>query len=436
MIWAQPTDEDINPFSPTFGQAPRTLVGRDAILVTLTKALNIGPRSDRFTSLLLGPRGSGKTAVLNALEQAASQNGWFVLPVDATTRNLLDRIRASAAKVQQQIQSIEISENRGTDSLRITGVSVAGVGISWEPKRQPDTVAGQDLRLLLDSVASAANSLGTGVLLTVDELHAGHRQEVRRLCSDIQHITKRAELPLAFVGAGLAEMSYTLLEDRKMTFLQRCSRMSMPPLTEADALRGLQQTVRLGGGTIEREALRVAAAAVGASPYKLQLIGSYAWVVSGAPDSQIDLDSVHEAIRLAAKDMEARIAIPAWHDLGETDQRYLRAVVEAETNATPRAVGCAMMDVSAADLRRSKSRLVASGYLSETEAGFLELTQLVPAATVRKMITEAEQHRTQAEESDGRASRETAGLCRKWMPRARASCVLKRDHNGPCRSSR
>ena len=50
-----------NLFTPDFGQPPHSYVGRDGMLREIRAGLGAGPRDPRFTSLLLGPRGSGKT---------------------------------------------------------------------------------------------------------------------------------------------------------------------------------------------------------------------------------------------------------------------------------------------------------------------------------------------------------------------------------------
>jgi len=74
-----------NPFTPDFGQQPSRLVGRDDLVATLKQGLGAGPRDPRFTSLLLGPRGSGKTVILNHLKNEARASSWIVLSLDATT---------------------------------------------------------------------------------------------------------------------------------------------------------------------------------------------------------------------------------------------------------------------------------------------------------------------------------------------------------------
>ncbi|WP_419837383.1 hypothetical protein [Candidatus Poriferisodalis sp.] len=65
-LLANPNVPPPNLFTPDFGQEPHVVVGRDALNGALRAGLGGGPRDNRFTSLLLGPRGSGKTVMLNA----------------------------------------------------------------------------------------------------------------------------------------------------------------------------------------------------------------------------------------------------------------------------------------------------------------------------------------------------------------------------------
>lgn len=79
-------------FTLDFGQEPHLLVGREGLVSSLRVGLGTGPRDPRFTSLLLGPRGSGKTVVLNHLGSLARESGWIVLPLDAGTAGVQERI--------------------------------------------------------------------------------------------------------------------------------------------------------------------------------------------------------------------------------------------------------------------------------------------------------------------------------------------------------
>ena len=73
-----------NPFTPTFGVTPPMLVGRDEEISTFADALDDGPGAPGCAMLFTGARGSGKTVMLNAVEDAAARRGWLV--ISETTR--------------------------------------------------------------------------------------------------------------------------------------------------------------------------------------------------------------------------------------------------------------------------------------------------------------------------------------------------------------
>ncbi len=55
-------------------------------------------------------------------------------------------------------------------------------------------------------------------------MHAGDTNDLRMFAVTLQDVTRIAQLPLAFVGAGLPVLEETLLTDKSVTFLQRCPR--------------------------------------------------------------------------------------------------------------------------------------------------------------------------------------------------------------------
>lgn len=300
------------------------------------------------------------------------------------------------------------------------------------------------LREQLGLLARRAEQAGVAALLTVDELHAADREEARRLSNDIQHITKRSDLPLAFVGAGLLEMKYTVMEDNKITFFRRCNRYEMPALSLADAIKGIRYPILDAGGGITEGALTLAASAVGDLPYKLQVIGHAAWTVADAPSREIDEYAVSRAIEIAEQAVDENISEPAFHDLSDTEQDYLAAMValggEGEASAIAEMAG---MNLRTA--RKVGRRLNLAGYAGKDDSGTFALTDLVPARVIAQEIGIDEERfaglnpqgaplRTQAAASLPRPGRSRSAACRKWMPRARGYCILPPDHSGGCRS--
>ena len=412
-----------NPFVPGFGVPPSEMVGRSDLMRDLREGLESGPRDERYTSILLGTRGSGKTATLNAVEAHAQRAGWLVMSVDASTDGLPDRVIQAVAWARDHHEGAESADpdaghRGGGYSVRLPA------GLGWGASRPALARPDWDMRHHLAGLASHAAALGSGVLLTVDEVHAGDREEIRRLAGDLQHITKRGQMPLAFLAAGLSVLEHTLLSDNRMTFFQRCARFTMPPLTLAEAVGGLRRTVRLGGGRIDDDALLVAAEATGPLPYKLQLVGHHAWTVSAAPDEPINLGDAKLAATLAAADFKQKIAIPAWDDLRRSDQQYLKVVVSLGDAATRRDIASlASADPSA--LSRSERRLRALGYVELSDDGTVSMTGILTPDVVQEAI-DAEAGYTINSTKRSR--------CNEEMPRAKATCILPDGHTGRHRS--
>ena len=435
---------EANPFSPGFGRTPYSLVGRDDLLADLGGGLAAGPRDPRYASLLMGVRGSGKTVVLNELEDRAARQGWVILSADGSSKGLPGRIANAIAAARGDSPALgPTAESQQGLRLQSLGLRLGVLSATWHASGSPQPRPHASMGEALASLARAAAEAGTSVLLTVDELHAVDREEARRLSGDIQHIAGRAGLPLAFVGAGLLEMRYTLLADTKITFMQRCERYEMHPLNEADAAVGLRIPIGDAGGDITSEALRTASGIVGESghgPYRLQVLGHTLWRMAGAPERPIDAPAVEQSRPVVEAAVARSICAPAWHELSDSAQSYLAAVAAAGHTppsdlARSVAERAGLSARQAANIRR---RLVLAGYLAQGPDGAAGLTDLVPAGVIRQEAPEEFGHyaagstrRVPASASDTAAA---GASCRKWMPRARAHCVLPSGHSGRCRS--
>ncbi len=416
-----------SPFSPHFGRTPWSLVGRDDLLADLGNGLATGPADARYTSVLMGVRGSGKTVLLNEIEDRAAADGWVVLSLDAGTPGLVDRIVNAVCYADDTYDALDAAGVGRTRSVeKGVGLRLGLVEGTVATREYRDRMANMGLREHLSYLSRAAGKCGTSVLLTVDELHGIDRVEGRRLSNDLQHITKRAGMPLAFLGAGLLEMKTTLLRDRKMTFFHRCEHFEMPPLETGDAMVGLARPIREAGGEISGEALRLASQAVGSSPYRLQVIGDLAWKLAGAPENPIGVRSVDTAIDAAGEVVRKKVSIPAWHDLSSSERSILAAVAAAGGAATPAGVASGTR-ISSGYANETLGRLKDAGYLDQPRHGAYRLTELVPAEVV------ASESGLQ-DLGDAQPSHLNLEKCRKWMPRARTHCVLNAGHSGGCRS--
>lgn len=427
-FWANPST---SPFVPHFGVSPPLLVGRRSELSALGSGLASGPRDARYCSILMGVRGSGKTALLNEVQREVAAAGWVVLAVDASTPGLLDRIVASVDRAEESYEALEVGDRLDATATRSVGIHLGVLAGKLTTTRRVREVHAQALRERLTTMAAAAQSHGTSMLLTVDELHAVDRTEGRRLAGDLQHIIKREELPLAFLGAGLSEMKNTLLTDPKVTFFHRCEPFDLPPLATEDAINGLRDPIAAAGGRITPGALQLAAQAVDGSPYKMQVIGDQAWRQAGAPEAQIDEAVAADACTIADTVYAERVSLPAWRDLSDAERSVLVATARHGGRAKPRDVAGQIGSSSNATADRM-SHMANAGYLARASAGSYQITGLVPLSVVSQ---EGQYHElgapTSSEAADGSA---VPARCNRWMPRARARCALASGHAGRCRS--
>lgn len=421
---------DQNPFSPGFGQPPTHLVGRDEILQAVGAGLLAGPKAEAYTSVLIGPRGSGKTVLLTEIGQRAAADGWIVLPVDASTRGLDDRIRQAVAYARTTHEGAEAAAPGERVSSHMTGLHLGPVGAHWRP---PEVAPKEwSTRYVLTALVEYARSADTSVLLTVDEMQGGDREELRRLVADLQHITPREQRPLAFVGSALPEVHYTLFRDPKLSFFRRCADFSLPPIDEADAAVGLRRTALAAGGDFELAALDAAAEACGPLPYKMQLIGHHAWAMSAAPRQAIDVLAVHSAVEVAQSRFLDRVVLPAWNGLPEQCRNYLAALSALGGSADRPTLGN-RFGGGTQGLRNAEQRLLMEGHIEEA-GDMLRLTAAMPAEAVERYSTGDDLYA--APPAAGRSTMTLRPRCNEYMPLARAYCLLPRGHKGAHRSGR
>ena len=66
-----------NPFTPTFGHAPFAFAGRDELIDDVIEGLANQPGDPNRATIFLGPRGAGKTVLMNIIAREASSMGWI-----------------------------------------------------------------------------------------------------------------------------------------------------------------------------------------------------------------------------------------------------------------------------------------------------------------------------------------------------------------------
>ncbi len=308
-----------NPFSPTFGTTPPFLAGREEVLSRFDEAVNAGPLHPDYTLLITGDRGTGKTALLNVLEDRVADYGWMTITASASSEPLPTRIVGEAGRCLERLES-------GRRRPKIRSISAMGVGIQLgHDPEGPLSVP--SLLSTLEQLGAALPKEGTGLLLTVDELHDVTRSDVRDVAAAIQIVTRRRLRPIAFAAAALPLIEHTHLADAQMTFLQRCARASLGPLDPVHTRQALHKPIVRSGAAIDDDALAEATKATLGFPYMIQLIGFHAWRFREKPDQPISLTNVQAATSEAVHTMVTQIAAPVWNRLSPMEKRFLVAML-------------------------------------------------------------------------------------------------------------
>jgi hypothetical protein len=297
----------------------------------LSRALADGPANPDYTLLITGSRGSGKTVLLNEAEDIALALGWRVISVSASIIDLSSRIAGAALEHLREMGD-------GRPARRISSVQVLGVGDSWENRSGPVPEPQHDeLRGALTALAEKQAEHNAGLLLTVDELHGLRLADARELAVAVQHITRRELLPMAFVGAALPEIEETLLNDRGMTFFQRCARAPLLPLEHADTELALSRPISDAGKAIADKGLELMVEGSRGHPYTIQLLGYHSWEAAfkSQEATQVGVEHARMAVHEAEWTEVEQIVKPIWTGLSDTDRSFVLAMAhDTDTSTT------------------------------------------------------------------------------------------------------
>ncbi|QIK66470.1 ATP-binding protein [Nocardioides sp. HDW12B] len=354
-----------SPFRPSFGTNPPTVAGRDAVVAEFADALDSGPGARGRAALFTGNRGIGKTVMLNESEAVARERGWVVVSETATP-GLLDRITRESLP-----ELADLLRQGPREQRRVSGVhlpaNLGGVDFELPAAESPG-----GLRTQLNALTDELERNGTGLLLTLDEVHSRRaRDDVAQLCAVVQHAF-REERPVAFAAAGLPAAVQDLLSEDVSTFLRRARRYVLEPLTPVAAEEALRVPVVDNGRRIGSAALTRAAAATYGYPFLVQLVGDQAWR-QDASSEEITEDHVAVAVEASLREVGALVHEPALNDLSETDRAFVKVMVEDEGES-------AIADVERrlgrdhGYVSRYRSRLIVAGIIEPTRRGYVDFT--------------------------------------------------------------
>ena len=351
-----------NPFHPSFGVTPPLLVGRDAVLEDFVEALEDGPGASGRATLYTGARGAGKTVMLNAVEDRAREHGWLVISETATP-GFVARI------TQQQLPRLLRDFDPAAVRRRMTGVTAPlNVGsVAWDTIESHVVQAGlrNQIELLTDLLAEH----DTGVLITLDEIHQNHIDELREVATTVQHAFREGR-ELAFAGAGLAAGVSDVINDEVLTFLRRADRHALGSVQRSDVERALREPIEAAGRSIGDEALEVMVDGASGYPFLLQLVGAQTWRLH--PDeAEISPADASLGVARARRRLGALIHEPALSAASDVDKSFLLAMARDDGPSKMADIQQRLnVDVNYASQYRL--RLIAAELIHSTRRGYVD----------------------------------------------------------------
>lgn len=314
-----PVDRRANPFTPGLGNRPPVLAGRDEIVESFEDAL-YNQNFDSTGLLLTGPRGIGKTALLDSLGDTAVDEGWLVIRTSGVQDDWKDRLTDTVIR-----EYLSLSGDSGRTRMKALTIPVFGGGAQWEktgtgPPQPEQWPLREVLRLL-------AKETKNGVAILIDEAQASNIDSLRAVGDDFQILARSEQLNIVVVLAALPVLDKEIERDNdKSTFLQRLDRQALTRLSRDEARIAVVPPLTDAGLEVNEGASDAIADAVEGSPYFAQLLGSELWRRA----ARDELDVITEAVVAdVAPNSRAKygknVVLPQFDELSDVDKTFLFA---------------------------------------------------------------------------------------------------------------
>ena len=351
-----------NPFKPSFGVSPPVLVGREELIEEFVEGIEDGPGSAARATLYTGARGSGKTVMLNAVEDRARELGWLVVNETATP-GFVDRI------ARQELPRLLESFDPKAVRRRVTGITgpLGAGGVTWSTTEghAPEATLRSQIELITDLLAENE----TGLLLTLDEIHQNQIAELRQLAATVQHAF-REERQLAFVGAGLASAITDVVNDEVLTFLRRAERHALGSVASEDVARAIRTPVEASGRTVAEDVLDVMVQGTRGYPFLIQLVGAQVWRLRKS-EKEISMESAQEGVSNALRRLGRLIYEPALADASTIDKSFLLAMAKDDGPSRMKDIQ-QRLEIDANFASQYRLRLIASELIEPTRHGYVD----------------------------------------------------------------
>lgn len=339
-----------NPFTPDFGMVPRYFAGRSDITRKLLRAFESESRDPNLTSIFVGARGTGKTALLSYLGTEAQSRGWITVDVTAEEGMLEDIVQRGSEAASHLIDS--------HPKKHLSSIEIGPVGsLAWESEKGE----APNWRTKMNALLDALNDAECGLLITVDEVDPS-LEEMVKLATTYQHFIREGRR-VGLLMAGLPHNVSDLVSGKKTSFLRRASQYSLGSVSNEEIASALSNTLKEADASIEEDALEEAMKGINGFPFMLQLVGFNLWEDAAGP--AFTLSEVRDAVNAAQGELRRRVLDATMRELSDADIAFLYAMLADDVASSPAEIG-KRLNRSSSHVSIYKKRLLESGVIEET----------------------------------------------------------------------
>lgn len=305
-----------NPFTPAFGGRPDHFFGRTNLLGRVRDALEgEGDTPDRVL-FITGPRGCGKTALLEHMSRLAKEVGWLTVDVHS-----VDAVQDIALGVAQR------GSAHVTFSPEIKAFG-ASLSLGEVDHGHRATIYEGLTAALLERFATLGKY--RGIFITIDEIQKISERDMEQVCNAVQ-MARRKGNAIALMLAGLPGSKERVASYRGCTFMQRASDEQIGSLLVGETVDAFAQTLaRVKGLESPGEVVRAAAECSQGYPYLIQLVGYHLveHVRKERPIGEwhLNLDDVQAVFDDVYTTYRQNVLVPSTRALGSEARAYLASM--------------------------------------------------------------------------------------------------------------
>ena len=328
-----------NPFMLTFGKKPTRLIARYEVMEKITSSFQ-AENPITQTYLVEGLRGSGKTVMMTTISRKLEEDGWIVINLNPAM-NLLEEFALRLSKACSRIPNLL------KKGFNISAFGY-GVGINGEESRQ-DPVG------LIEDCMEVLMKKKKRVLITIDEVQPD--QNMRIFASQFQ-IFIRQDYPLFLLMTGLYEQIHAVQNDPSLTFLLRCPKETMSPLSTFQIKNQYKEIF----STNDETAMELAALTKGYA-FAFQALGTVYW------DNR-DRLKMDEILLKLDEMLDDFVYRKIWESLSSRERDIIAAMEEDDTKVKD---VCDKAKMTSGSFSKYREKLIDKGLLLAPKYGYVSL---------------------------------------------------------------